>query len=233
VRIAPFRTGNTPSSVLLFYSRKKLRCVEAKIKDVDLLETEWLSKVESKTSMLHQECAMQVEGRFVYSFLDDFIHEIGKSSIQEYYKQLSTRTDPTTFIGSEKILGNKSNRLKMIAVYSFIKFLKKYQQGHMNEAWHQLILASSWSSMASGWRKFVAFGSRGGKAHHADDRQAFWNDYRAGRDDVSNKFFTRPKLIESLKKYYLDVPGSTLAKWAKQADHEDGFVRKGGRPKKG
>ncbi|RLL52185.1 hypothetical protein D8Y20_07855 [Mariprofundus sp. EBB-1] len=80
---------------------------------------------------------------------------------------------------------------------------------------------------------FAEHGARGGKLHHADDRQAFKSDYRDERGDEPDHSPTRPSICTSLKPHYPSVADSTMLKWAKEADKEDGFNRKSGRPKKG
>jgi len=69
-----------------------------------------------------------------------------------------------------------------------------------------------------------------GKKHHAEDCNDFKKTYRLERAAHPNQ--SRAAIIERLAKRET-VKRSTLAKWAKKADDEDGFVRKGGRPKKG
>jgi len=75
--------------------------------------------------------------------------------------------------------------------------------------------------------------SEAGKRHHAEDRNAFKNDYRAERDDEPSNVKSRPAIVADLMEHYPKIVYSTLQKWAKEADKEDGFIRRGGRPKKG
>jgi len=75
--------------------------------------------------------------------------------------------------------------------------------------------------------------SRGGRTHHASDRQAFKNDYKVERGDDPATVKSRPAIIADLKEHYSHLANSTLDGWAKGIDKEDGFIRKGGRPKKG
>jgi len=81
--------------------------------------------------------------------------------------------------------------------------------------------------------RFAYYGAIGGSSHHADDRRAFKNDYRAERGNDPANVKSRPAIIVCLKKHYSHLVDSTLEKWAKEADKEDGFIRKAGRPKKG
>ncbi|NWF37508.1 hypothetical protein [Mariprofundus sp. KV] len=82
-------------------------------------------------------------------------------------------------------------------------------------------------SLQKQWR------SIGGKSHHADDRKAFKNDYRAERGTTAEVSFPRQKVISELRKHYPHIADTTLTVWAKQADKEDNYIRKPGRPKKG
>ncbi len=79
--------------------------------------------------------------------------------------------------------------------------------------------------------KMYESASKGGKAHHAEDRQAFKNDYRHERKENPEK--PRSRIIDDLTTHYSSRPRTTLNTWAKDADMKDEFIRKGGRPKKG
>jgi len=72
-----------------------------------------------------------------------------------------------------------------------------------------------------------------GKKRYGEPRKAFKDDYRAERGDDPDVAAPRPKTIDELKKFYPEIATRTLERWAKKADKEDGFIRKGGRPKKG
>jgi len=78
--------------------------------------------------------------------------------------------------------------------------------------------------------RIIEGASKGGKSHHAADRDDFKETYRMERDSRPND--SRPSIIGLLEKRE-SAKRSTLIKWAKEADKEDGFIRKGGRPKKG
>jgi len=106
----------------------------------------------------------------------------------------------------------------------------------------QLLAASSFNQkdqkglnmkLASKMLKCLKGAREGGLTHHDLDRQAFKDDYRAERDDNPSSVKSRPAIIAELKEHYLHLADSTLEKWAKEADKEDGFIRKPGRPKKG
>jgi len=77
--------------------------------------------------------------------------------------------------------------------------------------------------------KSSLWGELGGKAT-LPDKKPFQADYRAERD--SDKSGTRQSIVDTLVEHYPDSVRSTLLKWAKEADKEDGFIRKGGRPPK-
>lgn len=83
------------------------------------------------------------------------------------------------------------------------------------------------------WRKLRKIhegASKGGKSHHDKDRQSFKGEYRGERD--LNPDTPRPEIVATFKDVYSPIVYKTLLKWAKEADQEDNFIRKAGRPSK-
>lgn len=78
-----------------------------------------------------------------------------------------------------------------------------------------------------GFSKLSFFGTKGGKITHPDKR-LFQSDYRNERASG----VSRVDCIEALKEFYPAPKGSTLVTWATEADKDDGYIRKGGRPPK-
>jgi len=70
-------------------------------------------------------------------------------------------------------------------------------------------------------------GRKGGIVTHKDKKN-FQSDYRAERLEGG----PRSDNIKKTMKYYPEAKESTLETWAKEADKEDDFVRKAGRPAK-
>jgi len=70
--------------------------------------------------------------------------------------------------------------------------------------------------------------AKGGQALRKDNLP-FKEKYRAIRDSVEHQGKSREKHID-LAGVAFDAPFSSLERWAKEADKEDGFIRKAGRP---
>ncbi|MDX8384248.1 MAG: hypothetical protein R8M45_09210 [Ghiorsea sp.] len=75
---------------------------------------------------------------------------------------------------------------------------------------------------------FKQSGKKGGEAL-SKDNTPFKKKYRQERDNANNKGITRRNLIDIIDMNFT-APLSSLEKWAKEADKEDNFVRKAGRP---
>ena len=73
------------------------------------------------------------------------------------------------------------------------------------------------------------WGAAGGRVSSVD-KAPFKVDYRSDRDKAPEK--SRASIINDLCDVYDETPLATLEKWAKEADDEDDFPRKVGRPKK-
>ena len=70
--------------------------------------------------------------------------------------------------------------------------------------------------------------SKGGQTLHKDNLP-FKEKYRTIRDSAEHQGKSREKHID-LAGVAFDTPFATLERWAKEADKEDGFIRKAGRP---
>jgi len=112
-------------------------------------------------------------------------------------------------------------------------------EGNEKSAWSYLNSASLFTGRVIGlegaeipesFKRILEGASKGGKKHHAEDRNEFKETYRLERTHHPDE--PRPTIVARLAKRE-SVKQSTLARWAKDADREDGFIRKGGRPKKG
>jgi len=167
-------------------------------------------------------------------------------SCDEKYEKCDT-SELSIEATSQELELTKNTILVCEGVASLLFAISLYESKKKEDAWAQLLHCQSLIQEAAqnnamaqevitkhrrqAYDRMMDGASKGGKSHHATDRQAFKDDYRADRDNNPGK--PRAQIITDLNQYYCPkLAISTLENWAKQADDEDGFVRKGGRPKK-
>jgi len=132
-----------------------------------------------------------------------------------------------------------SNLWRCHALEGLMDAIDNHEKGNYNHAWAYLMGATLFNGRVIGHKggeliefhtKIIDGAKKGGAALHKDNLP-FKEAYRRERDSEQNKGKTRAYIINIVDMGFGALASSMLT-WAKQADLEDGFIRKGGRPPK-